>query len=334
MMNVHKECLLLTSVVSAFQLSCIFYVIASLIQLPHIIISIMVALIQPKIEPLPTGIDLTGKTAVVTGASAGIGLEVTKQLLQLRASNVILAVRNVAKGEDLAKFLRQDRGIQTHNPKAVIKVMEVDMDRYDSVQQFAKKLREETLVVDLLILNAGIGLIKLERSPSGHERTAQVNYYSNVLLIAELLPYLEAGAEKTGSPARITWVGSRRHLSSSLEKKTFIGASEGVLEYMDKEEAFLPFQRYSDTKLLCVLFMYSLAPRLDPKKIIINMMCPGMVNTSMSDVLPLHLRILINAVKVIAARSVETGGSIVLHSALVVGPETHGKFFIDKTVTE
>ncbi|QKX54305.1 uncharacterized protein TRUGW13939_01391 [Talaromyces rugulosus] len=294
----------------------------------------MVALIQPKIEPLPTGIDLTGKTAVVTGASAGMGLEVTKQLLQLRASTVILAVRNVAKGEDLAKSLRQDRGIQAQNPKSVIKVMEVDMDRYDSVQQFAKKLREETPVVDLLILNAGIGLIKLERSPTGHERTAQVNYYSNVLLIAELLPHLEAGAEKTGSPARITWVGSRRHLSSSLEKKSFIGANEGVLGYMDKEESFLPFQRYSDTKLLCVLFMYSLAPRLDPKKIIINMLCPGMVNTAMSDVLPFHLRILINVVKAIAARSVETGGAIVLHSALVVGQETHGKFLIDKTITD
>lgn len=237
----------------------------------------MVTLHQPKVEPLPTGIDLTGKTAVVTGASSGMGLEVTKQLLRLRASTVILAVRNVAKGETWAKSLRQDRDIQTHNPKAVIKVMEVDMDRYDSVRQFAKKLREEIPVIDLLILNAGIGLVKLERSPSGHERTVQVDYYSNVLLIAELLTYLEAGAEKTGSPARITWVGSRSrsHLSSSLEKKSFIGANEGVLEYMDKEEAFLPFQRYSDSKLLCVLFMYRLAPRLDPKKIIINMMCPG-----------------------------------------------------------
>lgn len=294
----------------------------------------MVTLVQAKVEPLPTGIDLTGKTAVVTGASQGMGLEVSKQLLQLRASTVILAVRNTAKGEACAKSLRQDRVIQAHNPKAVIKVMELDMDRYDSVQRFAKKLREEVPVVDILILNAGIGLLKLERSPSGHERTNQVNYFSNVLLIAELLPYLEAGAAKTGSPARITWVGSRRHAFPSFEKKSFAGTNEGVLAYLDSEEGFVAFPRYGDSKLLCVLFMYSLAPRLDPKKVIINMTCPGMVNTSMSDVLPLPLRMIFNIYKATTARSVQIGGSIILHSALVAGPESQGRFLNDKTIAE
>lgn len=54
----------------------------------------------------------------------------------------------------------------------------------------------------------------------------------------------------------------------------------------------------------------------------------------MSDVLPLHMRMFFNVIKTIAARSVETGGGIVLHSALVVGPESHGKFLNDKTVAE
>lgn len=294
----------------------------------------MVNILQPKIDPLPTGIDLTGKTVVVTGASAGMGLEAIKQLLRLRASTVILAVRNVAKGEACAASLRQDRRIQTHNPNPAIKVMALDVDDYESVQRFTKQLREEIPVVHLLILNAGIGLLKLERSPSGHDRTTQVNYYSNVLLIAELLPYLEAGAEKTGSPARISWVGSRAHESPSLEKKSPIKSGEGVLAHMDNDEAFVPFQRYGDSKLLCVLFMYSLAPRLDPKKVIINMMCPGMVNTSMSDILPLHLRLVINVVKSFRARPVEVGVWIILHSALVVGPESHGKFLGDKTIAD
>jgi NAD(P)-dependent dehydrogenase (short-subunit alcohol dehydrogenase family) len=293
----------------------------------------MVALSQPKVHPLPTGINLVGKTAVVTGATAGLGLEITRQLLQLRISTVILAVRNTAKGETCAKALSQDRNIQINNSSADIRVMELDMDRYDSVQEFARKLREEVPVVDYLILNAGIGLVKLERSPSGHERINQVNYHSNVLLIAELLPYLYAGAEKTGNPARITWVGSRRHLSSSVQKHSFTG-NEGVLAYLDTEEAFFPFQRYGDSKLLCVMFMYSLAQRLDPNKVVINMMCPGLVNTSLSDVLPLHLRLLFNVFKAIAARPVEVGAGIILHSALVAGPESHGRFLDDKTIAE
>ncbi|KAJ5910495.1 hypothetical protein N7504_005138 [Penicillium tannophilum] len=292
----------------------------------------MVNFFQPKVDPLPTGIDLTGKTVVITGASSGMGLEVSRQLLRLRASTVILAVRNVAKGESCATSLCHDPQIKDHNPEATVKVIELDMDRYDSVQQFAKRLRDEIPIVHILILNAGIGLLKLERTPSGHDRTTQVNYQSNVLLITELLSYLEAGAEKTGSPARISWVGSRAHENTSFEKRSPIESGEGVIEHMDKDEAFVPFQRYGDSKLLCALFMYSLAPRLDPKKVILNMMCPGMVNTNMSDVLPLHLRIIVNAVKAIRARPVEVGGWIILNSALVAGPESHGKFLNDKTI--
>ncbi|KAJ5708758.1 hypothetical protein N7488_008559 [Penicillium malachiteum] len=292
----------------------------------------MVNIIQAKVDPLPEGIDLTGQAIVITGSSAGMGLETAQQVLRLRASIVILAVRNVAKGKACASSLLQDRRIQAHNPKPTIKVMELDLDRYDSVKTFTKKLQEDIPVVNILILNAGIGLLKLERSPSGHDRTTQVNYYSNVLLITELIPYLERGAEKTGSPARISWVGSRAHQITSLEKKCPIKADENVLEHMDKDEAFVPFQRYGDSKLLCVLFMYSLAPRLDPKKVIINMMCPGMINTNMSDVLPLHLRMIINVIKSFRARPVEVGGWIILNAALVAGPESHGKMLEDKTI--
>lgn len=291
----------------------------------------MAGFFQPKVTPLPLGIDLKGKTAVVTGASAGMGLEVTRQLLQLRISTIILAVRNVAKGKDITRSLCDETNIKTHNPNATIKVMHLDVDEYNSVQKFAKQLRSEVPVVDILILNAGIGLLKLERSPSGHDRTIQVNYYSNALLIAELLPYLEAGAAKTGSPTRITWVGSRAFEKTSLQK-TPLQPGESILEHMDKEEYFSPFQRYGDSKLLCLLFLYSLAPRLDPKKVVINMVCPGMVNTNMSDVLPIYLRAVVNVVKAVRARSAEVGAWIILNAALVAGPESHGKFLIDKTI--
>ncbi|KAL3459025.1 hypothetical protein BJX64DRAFT_291568 [Aspergillus heterothallicus] len=302
----------------------------------------MLGLTQPKISPLPTDLDLTGQTAVVTGATAGLGLEISKQLLQLRISTIILAVRNVSKGEACAESLRRDPVVKKQNPKAVIKVMELDVDRYDSVQAFAKRLRDQVPIVNLLVLNAGIARLKLERSPSGHERTTQVNYYSNVLLIAELLPYLQTGAEKTGSPARITWVGSRAYLSATVEQKYSAlgrghqqsGNKEGVLQYMDKEEAFLGTRRYGDSKLLCVLFMYALAERLDPAKVVVNMMCPGMVNTGMSDILPFYARPFMNAFKFFRARSVEVGAGIVLHSALVAGPESHGRFLDDTTIAE
>jgi NAD(P)-dependent dehydrogenase (short-subunit alcohol dehydrogenase family) len=168
---------------------------------------------QPKVTSLPPNSDLHGKTALITGATAGIGLETARQLLKLHVSHLVLAVRNVSKGESCK------RELQRLNIHAKITVLELDMDSYKSVQSFAKVLQLEVPSVNILLLNAGIGLLKLERSPSGHERVTQVNYLSNALLVAELLPYLEASAEKIGQPSRITWVGSRMYFTTSLEKK-------------------------------------------------------------------------------------------------------------------
>ncbi|MCJ1423701.1 hypothetical protein MMC29_001585 [Sticta canariensis] len=181
---------------------------------------------QPAVMPLPTNIDLKGKTAIITGASAGMGLETARQLLTLNAFTVVLAVRNVHKGETCRKKLLADSAVKAHNLKGVVKVMQLDMDDYESIKTFAKAVKAELPVVDLLVLNAGIGILKLERSPGGHERNVQVNYLSNVLLTIELLPYLEASAQKTGTASRITWVGSRTHYNSTLKAKAPSGPAK------------------------------------------------------------------------------------------------------------
>ncbi|KAE8343121.1 hypothetical protein BDV24DRAFT_129716 [Aspergillus arachidicola] len=283
---------------------------------------------QPKVTSLPPNIDLHGKTALITGATAGIGLETARQLLKLHVSHLVLAVRNVSKGEACKRELQR---LDAH---AKITVLELDMDSYKSVQSFTKALRLEVPSINILLLNAGIGLLKLERSPSGHERVTQVNYLSNALLVAELLPYLKASAEKSGQPSRITWVGSRMYFTTSLEKKAPMKAGESVLEHMDSEEFFFPNERYNDSKLLCAMFMYSLAPRVDQSKVVLNMVCPGLVNTNMTDVLPLHMRMVMGVVKALFARPVEVGGRLFINAAVVAGPESHGGFLGDKEIIE
>lgn len=283
---------------------------------------------QPKVTSLPSGISLHGKTALITGATAGIGLETARQMLKLDISHLILAVRNLSKGNACKKELQQI------NIDATITVLKLDMDNYRSVQSFAKTLQLEVPAVDLLLLNAGIGLYKLERSPSGHEQVTQVNYYSNVLLIAELLPYLKASAKKNGHPTRVTWVGSRMYFDTSFEKQTPIKAKEAVLGHMDSKDFFVPKTRYNDTKLLCAMFMYKLAERLDKDDVILNIVCPGLINTNMTDVLPFHLRMVMNVVKPFLARPVEVGGRLFIHALAVAGPESHGAFLGDKNIME
>ncbi|KAJ5106716.1 hypothetical protein N7456_003391 [Penicillium angulare] len=290
---------------------------------------------QAKVTPLPSGIDLNGKTAVITGASAGLGLETARQSLCLKCSTLVLAVRNTSKGELCAKELRQDPVIKSSNPKATIKVLKLDVDDNGSVQAFAHELKRQVPTVDYLILNAGLGRISHELSASGHERSLQVNYLSNALLLAELLPYLNTSAEKKGSPVRVTWIGSRRHqLGSSFITEAPIRENESVFGRFDNEAVFLPWSSYADSKLLCAMFMYELSPRLDRDKIILNMVCPGMIRTGMSDFLPLPLRVMVGVLVNVRGRPVETGGILILNAAVVVGAESHGRHLGDKEILE
>lgn len=83
------------------------------------------------------------------------------------------------------------------------------------------------------------------------------------------------------------------------------------------------------------MFMYSLAPRLDSSKIVLNMVCPGLISTGMSDFLPWYGRVLAGALKVVkGTRPVEVGGLLIFNAAVVAGVESHGRHLSDKEIIE
>ncbi|KAJ5989269.1 hypothetical protein N7481_004479 [Penicillium waksmanii] len=283
---------------------------------------------QPKVPPLPSNLDLAGKTAVVTGASAGMGLETARQLLARNCDTLILAVRNTTKGEACAQELLNNPTIKAKAKCPVVKALPLDVDRYDSVKSFAKCLQKEVPVVNILILNAGIARLNMDRVPTE-------NYLSNALLLFELLPYLYSSAEKSGFATRVTWVGSRKHDGGGTFESTPPAPGSLILNRLDSDERSSVTTRYADSKLLCAMFMYALAPRLDSTKIVLNMICPGMVSTGMSDFLPWYGRVLAGALKIVkGARPVEVGGLLIVNAAVVAGVESHGRHLSDKKILE
>jgi NAD(P)-dependent dehydrogenase (short-subunit alcohol dehydrogenase family) len=298
---------------------------------------------QPPVPSLPPGIDLSGKTAIVTGATSGIGLEISRQLLTYKISNLVIAVRNLPKGETVRQALLSDPSVKAANPNATVKVMKLDTASYESVQSFVSAFNASFPDLHLLFANAGIGTAAKELAPSGHEKNIQVNYLSNVLLTLALLPTLETTASKTSSPTRVTWTGSRAHIYSSLagkKKKEHQLPNEGeggaisVLHHLSTANDLPMFTRYADSKLLCVLFQLELARHYHPDKVIINSFCPGQVDTNMTDVLPFYLRIPVNAFMAIRARSPKKAAWIALNAAVVAGEETHGRLLEDMVVQE
>lgn len=111
--------------------------------------------------------------------------------------------------------------------------MKLDVDDYASILSFAETVKAEVPVVDYLLLNAGIGILKYETSASDHERSTQINYLSNVLLPLQLLPHLSASAARTGGPARVTWLVFWSYFfpnhDSCPSRKTCFGSSDSLL---------------------------------------------------------------------------------------------------------
>src|SRR4051812_23560436 len=94
-------------------------------------------------------IDLSGRVTVVTGASAGLGVETTRALTSVGA-HVVMAVRDPAKGERAATEVRASV------PSASVEVATLDLASLDSVRRFADELLSRHDRIDLLINNAGV----------------------------------------------------------------------------------------------------------------------------------------------------------------------------------
>src|SRR5689334_568667 len=82
-------------------------------------------------KPLPTGINLDGQTAVITGGNTGLGLQAGRQLLKASLSILVIGVRSQSKGDEAANQLRREF------PNKEIQVWIVDMASYNSVRKFS-----------------------------------------------------------------------------------------------------------------------------------------------------------------------------------------------------
>jgi protochlorophyllide reductase len=126
--------------------------------------------------------DLTGRRAIVTGANAGLGLEVAHGLAA-HGAEVVLACRNTTKAEAAAAAIRQ------RTPAATVEVGALDLADLDSVAAFAAGRSGR---LDLLVNNAGLMAVDEARTREGVEMQFGVNHLGHFALTARLLPLLLA----------------------------------------------------------------------------------------------------------------------------------------------
>lgn len=280
---------------------------------------------QATIPALPKGLSLAGQTAVVTGATDGIGLELSYQLLRNGLEHLIIGARNLQKGGSTRLDLLGDREVIKNNPKAKVTVLSLDLSVHDSVVTFGNQVLNATDRLDFVILSAGINIAHWVTSPEGNELAFQVNVISNFILQLILLPLVQSTSlahyDQQGQTAQqlptITWVGSMGQAFHAPNPGPPEGSRATILEHYASFDQYSGFHRYPDTKLFVAMLSFQLASHLqeDQGKVIVNNVCPGTVKTGADNNLPWWLRIPMNLNRLLRGRYVADGARAVFWAA-------------------
>jgi NAD(P)-dependent dehydrogenase (short-subunit alcohol dehydrogenase family) len=263
----------------------------------------------------PKDTHLEGKAAIVTGATSGLGLEASQQLLSFGLSSLIIAVRSPDKGEQVAITFRNQF------PKATIQVWSLEMESYDSIRSFAHRADTELSRMDIVILNAGLQLGHFQTVPStGHEKLIQVNYLSTMLLAILMLPILKVKSPPN-EPGRLSIINS----GTARGAKLSIPEGSHVLPALDDPRSFNAIERYAVSKMLAHLFMINLVRYVRAEDVVVNLVDPGMVkDTALQRFAPWPVAAFFYCFKGAMGRTLSVGASTYLDGAIIKGEESHG----------
>ncbi|XP_031378863.1 short-chain dehydrogenase TIC 32, chloroplastic-like isoform X1 [Punica granatum] len=155
-------------------------------------------------EEVTHGIDASGITAIVTGASSGIGIETTR-VLALRGAHVIMAMRNMGAGREVKEAIMKEL------PSAQIDTMELDLSSMASVRKFASDYVSSGLPLNLLVNNAGIFGTPFMLSQEGIELHIATNHSGHFLLTNLLLETMKRTSSRSNKEGRIVNLTSEAH---------------------------------------------------------------------------------------------------------------------------
>src|SRR2546422_5151542 len=157
-------------------------------------------------DELLEGKHLSGQRILITGGSAGLGAE-TARALAAHGANLVIAVRELAKGERAAEPIRAGAP-----PNASVELIELDLASLASVRACADKLLAEGKPLDVLIANAGVMACPQGTTAEGFETQFGTNHLGHFVFVNRLVPLAVAGA-----PSRIVTLSSSGHRMSDVD---------------------------------------------------------------------------------------------------------------------
>ncbi|KAL8612624.1 hypothetical protein ACOMHN_044565 [Nucella lapillus] len=270
-------------------------------------------------------VDLTGKTAIVTGANTGIGFW-TAQELAKRHAKVILACRSLQRAEEARDSIIAATG--NHD----VGIGLLDLRDFSSVWQFVDEFKKTNEQLDILVNNAGVYVgsaefprVKQGLTPGVAEKgldvTMTINHLGPYLLTRLLIDVLSSSR-----PSRIINVSSaaQRRVTSSFD-----------FEALQGEKLMSAFQAYSLSKLANLLFTRSLAEKFESKGIRSYCVHPGAVSTEIWRNLKSLQMFLVRIFFFFSMKTPEKGAETLIYACLAPGSALQsGKYYVDCGLAE
>ena len=252
---------------------------------------------------------MKNKNVLITGATAGIGLETAKSLAK-KGANIYLVARTIDKAKSAVEEIKKYSGNDN------IDFFIADLSSQQEVRRLAEEVKNRLKKLDVLINNAGATFQHFRLSEDNIEMSFATNHLSYFLLTNLLLDLL-----KNSAPARIVIVASHSHYRGTLD-----------FDDLNMIRNFNGLKAYERSKLCNVLFTLELAERLKGSGVTINALHPGRVKTDIGiKNSGLIYKIGWTFFKIFASISIEKGAETSIYLADSEDVKNiSGKYFFDK----
>jgi NAD(P)-dependent dehydrogenase (short-subunit alcohol dehydrogenase family) len=208
-------------------------------------------------EEVTEGLDLRGKTYLVTGCNSGLGLE-TMRVLAMRGAHVIGTARTTERAEEAgAKVTRAGD------------IMPVACELSDpgSVRSAALSVRKTGRKLDAIVCNAGIMALPERTTAHGYELQFFTNHIGHFMLVTGLVDTLS-------DDGRVVVVSSEAHRQAPLQTIAF--------DDLGAQKRYWPWLAYAQSKIANILFAKELSRRFQGTKRTANALHPGVIHTNLS----------------------------------------------------
>ncbi len=257
-------------------------------------------------EEVTDGIDLSGKTVLITGSNSGLGAE-TARVLAMRGASVIALARTQEKADVTAAALPHATGVAC------------ELSDLSSVRTCVEEVVALGQTIDILICNAGIMALPKLQQTGGYEAQFFTNHIGHFVLVTGLLDILS-------DDARVIMLSSFGH---TLAKR-------GIeLDNLSGEHDYSRWRSYGRSKLANLLFAVELAKRFEGTQRTANAVHPGIIRTNLGRHLHPAMNAIYAATDILYAKTPQQGAATTCYAATSKAlSAVTGKYFSDSNLAK